>query len=118
MEKYLDEVILSEAHKLGMEAGNRVIPTPMAVVDTAANKAFYVSDGVCGFAWISIHPANCSIARTAKKLYGARTSSRGGMQIWVNHFGQSLARKEAYAQAFAYHLTEMGVKAYAGSNID
>lgn len=44
----------------------------------------------------------------------------GGVSIWVGGFGQSVQRKEAYANAFAEVLNERveGVRAYAGSRMD
>lgn len=79
---------------------------------------YTVPDGVCGFAWVNIRPGNCSLARHAHKLLKARTGYYGGMEIWVNGFGQSYERKRAYASAYAEVMRAAGVDAYPGSRLD
>lgn len=96
---------------------------------------WHVPEGVCGFAWITLYakgtdgrrfvnyltgtqkPARADLAPpvAAKKAYG------GGFQVWVHSASQSLARKEAYAQAFANVIREAnieGLAVYAGSRMD
>jgi hypothetical protein len=41
-----------------------------------------------------------------------------GYDIWVGGFGQSMARKEAYAGAFAKVLKDNGIDAYMQSRMD
>jgi len=108
------------AHRAGLEAGNNVIPQPMVVVDGKTEEVIdVVNDGLCGFAWIDIHPARGAFVEYlksrnwgSKKIYGA------GYQIWVGQYNQSVTRKYAYAQAFAKVLNEYGIKANAGSRLD
>ncbi len=77
-----------------------------------------VMDGVCGFAWVTIRPGTSSFARWVSKTGRGRKGYYGGIQIWVSGFGQSMTRKEAYADAFAAVLREAGVSASAGSRMD
>jgi hypothetical protein len=86
--------------------------------NSPVKKEWFVADGVCGFAWITVHPANCSFAIWAKKNDGWRAAYGGGMQKWVSQFNQSMQRKEAYAAAYAGVLASHGIKAYSGSRMD
>ena len=49
---------------------------------------------------------------------GRKDSYYGGYTSWGSGFGQSLARKEAYARAFAKHLEQNGITAIAMSRMD
>ena len=42
----------------------------------------------------------------------------GGWYVSVREFGQSMTRKEAYAEAFAKVLTEEGMSCYVDSRMD
>ena len=42
----------------------------------------------------------------------------GGWYVSVREFGQSLTRKEAYAEAFAKVLSEVGMRCYVDSRMD
>ena len=78
-----------------------------------------MSDGVCGFAWVNIKPARGKFVKYLKdNNIGRKDSYYGGYTVWVRGFGQSLARKESYARAFADVLTTNGIKAYAMSRMD
>ena len=69
MNTYANEIpatIYEQAHAAGMAAGNGCTPTPMVVGQPTtplgndidySKETYYVSDGVCGFAWINIKPA-------------------------------------------------------------
>lgn len=107
--------VFSAAHEAGLAAGGAVVPVPMVV---SGYEHQPVMDGVCGFAWINIHPGTCPAARYAKKYLGARKAYEGGMQIWVSAYNQSMTRKSAYAGAFAKVLMENGITAYAGERMD
>ena len=123
----------AQAHAAGMAAGNAVRPTPMIVRNGSiringqplnpyapdGQIIDVVADGACGFAWVTVHPATSSFARWCAKVHGSRRAYGGGMQVkWVAEFNQSMARKEAYARAFADVLNTAGIKAYAGSRMD
>lgn len=108
------------AHAAGMAAGYGSTPTPMVVsggVPGETPKSWYVSEGACGFAWVVVK-GTTPFARWAKKTGKASKHYPSGLSFWVSEFGQSMARKEAYAYAFAKVLTEHGITAYAGSRMD
>ena len=109
-------LVFNKAHEAGMEEGEAVVPTPMTVV--GGGQEYHVSEGVCGFAWIGSINGNSSFGRWLKKTGKGRKGYPSGMTIWVHQFGQSMARKEAYASAFADVLKEAGVKCFAGSRLD
>lgn len=120
------KALTDKAHAFGMAAAGATVPTPMIVQQHAsmANdaspvvKEWVVPDGACGFAWITIRPATSRFARWMKKAGLASPAYGGGVQVWVSYFNQSVARKEAYAEAYAEVLRDAGVTAYAGSRLD
>lgn len=110
--------IWDEANKAGVAAAQACKPIPMTVYeDRPGGQSWHVPDGVCGFAWIAFK-GNTPWARWAKKNAGATKNYPSGLHIWVSDFGQSMARKEAYARAFAKVLNENGIEAYADSRMD
>jgi hypothetical protein len=69
---------------------------------------YRVEGGVCGFARVEVRPRNTA---WAKWLLGAGWCSSDYFKcvtLNISHFGQSMQRKEAYAAAFARHLTACG----------
>ena len=131
MTVYANEIpatVYADAHAKGIAAGNGCTPTPMVVGTPTtplgndidySKDTHYVSDGVCGFAWVNIKPARGKFVKYLKdNNIGRKDSYYGGYTIWVRGFGQSLARKESYARAFADVLTTNGIKAYAMSRMD
>jgi hypothetical protein len=108
--------LFEKAHKAGMEAGERIIPTPMTV--QSGGKSYFVGEGVCGFAWIKIRPARGKFVKWLKATDKGHAGYNGGYEIWVGAFGQSMTRKEAYADAFAKVLQDAGINAYAQSRMD
>jgi hypothetical protein len=82
-------------------------------------KSWHEPEGVCGFAWVNVYPANGSFARWLTKNGHASKAYGGGTQIWIKAFGQSMQRKEACARVMAdVFTTHLGVTAYAGSRMD
>jgi len=120
------QTVYNKAHAAGMLAGQGCIPSPMVVQQHAEvfNDASPVvqqwteNEGVCGFAWVTIRPANCSFGLWLKKNNKGGKAYRGGCQVWVGEFNQSMTRKEAYAQAFAEELHNYGIDAHADSRMD
>ena len=122
--------IYSIAYAAGMAALNAAKPTPMGVVEADIygnplpnGRSYCVSEGACGFAWVTIRPGNCAFANWLKRNQYARRGYGGGVQIWVSEGGQSMQRKEAFAAAFRGVLNEfqeeLGFKsAYSGSRMD
>ena len=127
MSKVACEKLLEKAHLMGMDAGRRVGVTPMVVGTPTElfgneidwNKSTYhVSDGVCGFAGVVIKPARGKFVSYLKKLGMGYKHYYGGWYVSVREFGQSMTRKEAYAEAFAKVLTEEGMSCYVDSRMD
>ena len=122
--------IVKKAQEAGNSAMQATVPIPMIVGEPidmfdpyspfdTTKKIYHVPQGVCGFAWVSIRPANSRFANYLKKLgIGRPDSYAGGLRISIREGGQSLALKEAFAGAYAEVLQEYGIKAYANSRID
>ena len=105
-------------------------PTPMVVSEhenpfddnSPVNQSWYVSEGVCGFAWVVFKPATHSFVKWMKEQGHAGPNYGGGYSVWVRGYGQSMQRKEAYARAFAEVLRqafdEKKLRIYAQSRMD
>ena len=126
MSKKIDYAALyAAADAAGKQAADAAVPTPMIVGKAIgltdqidySQPTYFVADGPCGFAWVQF-AGNTGWGRWAKKEGHARPAYGGGLQIRVADYGQSVMRKEAYAQAFADVLREAGVTAYAESRLD
>lgn len=84
-----------------------------------SRETYFVEDGVCGFAWVNVKPANSKFAKFLKENLRARNDSYlGGVSLSISQYNQSLQKKEAYAYAFAKVLEEAGIRAYANSRMD
>ena len=108
------EALYAQADAAGTLAAEDAVPTPMVVgsetqpfsgVIDYTKPTYFVSEGLCGFAWVKFK-GNTAFGRLAKKTGKASKAYGGGLQVWVSGFGQSVTRKSAYAQAFATVLTE------------
>jgi hypothetical protein len=126
--------LMREAHRAGMAAGRGSTPPTMIVRQHAdpmndrspVDRAWVVPDGPCGFAWVTIRPAHSRAAKVMAGLFdgtfggnAGHNSYSGGMQLSIWEFNQSMVRKEAYAHAFARHLTDAGIAGvYTGSRMD
>lgn len=106
------------AHRAGMEAGQAARPDPMVVIDPSVRR-YSVPDGPCGFAWVRF-PNRGKFAQWALASGLAKKSIvHPGLIIRVHEFGQSIDRKEAYAQAYAESLhAALGIDATYGSRLD
>lgn len=123
-----EAAIIAAAEAAGMAAGNRCEPVPMIVGSPTSvlgstidpsKKTYFVEAGCCGFAWVNIKPGTSRIAKYLKSVGKARSSYTGGVDVWVSEFGQSMARKEDYAGAYARVLRDNGVdRAYSMSRMD
>ena len=101
----------------GVRAAMAAIPKPMTVVDRDGNKVDYVSEGVCGFAWLHV-PGNTSFGRWLKKKGLARPDYPTGLSVWVSAYNQSHDRKAAHAYAMASYLQLHGIECSARSRLD
>ena len=110
--------VFDKAHEAGMKAVESLFVQPMIVQD--GHREYVILDGACGFAWVTIRPGNSKLARAAKQYAGARRAYNGGVQIWVSAFNQSMAKKEAYAVAYAATLQYLTgeTRVFAESRID
>ena len=127
MSKVHCEKVLERAHLMGMDAGRRVGVTPMVVGTPTelmgneidySKKTYVVEGGVCGFAGVVIKPARGKFVSYLKSIGMGNKHYYGGWYVSVREFGQSLARKEAYAEAFAGVLKEVGMRVYVDSRMD
>jgi hypothetical protein len=118
--------IYQEAHYKGNVAVEMTTVTPMVVQqrenplddDSRLVRQYFVSDGVCGFASVTVKPANSKFAKFLVANGLGRKAYNGGVSMSVRDFNQSLQRKEAYAYAFASVLNEHGIKAHVESRMD
>ena len=127
MSKVACEKLLERAHLMGMDAGRAASVTPMIVGSPStpfgsdidySKKTYFVEGGVCGFAGVVIKPARGKFVSYLKKLGMGYKHYYGGWYVSVREFGQSLTRKEAYAEAFAKVLGEAGMRCYVDSRMD
>jgi hypothetical protein len=109
--------IVEKAYWAGIEAGKNAMPVPMHVIENGI-PIDRIDDGACGFAWVTVRPANSSFAIWAKKQGLMRPMYGGGVTYWVGVFGQSVDRKAAFAGAYAKVLRENGIQATAGDRLD
>lgn len=131
--------IITKAEAAGLAACRACVPVPMVVstdpMFSAAKPKFdYVTEGPCGFAWIKFYAksaVNKEFLKEIKKagyceVPGDRRPSTsafskaygGGYDRWVFDGGQSIARKEAYAEAYAKVLQSYGIECDAQSRMD
>jgi hypothetical protein len=96
----------ADAYRAGLEAGRAHRPTPMLVTQTDGTPVDTVSDGACGFAWVTVRPGTSSFARWLVGQKLARSAYGGGVDIWMRDFGQSVERKAVMARVMAEALTE------------
>lgn len=119
------KAIYAEAYEAGLIAGKEV-GVPKFVVGSAIglsdaidfNKKTYILEGLCGFAWVNISPARGAFVNWLKAQEIGSKGYYGGYEIWVREFGQSVDRKEAFAQAFADVLRKYDIAAYGASRLD
>jgi hypothetical protein len=120
--------IYTKADDAGRKAVEALQVRPMVVTrrdnpmddNSPVVQSWYVEDGVCGFAWVNIKPANSKFAKFLLRNGLARKDSYyGGVTVWVSDYNQSMQKKEAYAHAFAKVIRECGIdKCYASSRMD
>lgn len=120
------EALYLKAYEAGAAAAAASVPTPMVVSEHAnplndaspVKRSWFVSDGVCGFAWVKVRPGNSSFANWLKKNGKGRPDYPSGVAINISAYNQSMERKEAHARAMAKVLSEAGITAYADSRMD
>jgi len=126
--------MVREAEQAAQVASANATPTPMLVyeADGLSNRpkpdarAWHVPDGMCGFAWVNVSPANSRIANRIKEFgtFNTHRAYEGGLNVWMHLGGQSVARKEAAAQAYsqviAQYIADTGetARVYPQSRLD
>lgn len=98
--------------------GVEIVRVDLADKPIAGEPTYYLDDFPCGFAWVNIRPGNSPFANWLKKHGYASKAYEGGVTIWISAYGQSMRKKEAYANAFAEFLRTQGITAYAHSRMD
>ena len=98
---------LRDAQRAGCAAVAALSVTPMTVV--GREGVYHVEGGVCGFARVEVRPRNTAWAKWLREACGWRSSDYFKcITLNISDFGQSMQRKEAFAAAFAAHLTAKG----------
>ena len=112
--------LLKKAEAAGLKAGLEVSTNPVTFKDVHSGQTYDVAEGMCGFAWVNISPARGKFVNYLKKIGKGYTSYQGGYNVPAGgvELGQSITRKEAYAEAFAKVLQDWGIKCYVSSRLD
>ena len=127
MSKSTERELYEKAHLAGMRAGHGEEVTPMIVGTPTtifgddidhSKPTYFVEGGACGFAGVVIKPARGKFVSLLKKYGLGWKHYYGGFYMTCGEFGQSLARKEAYCEAFASVLGEAGIRCYVDSRMD
>lgn len=118
--------LFADADRAGQKAADAFTPTPMIVGSPTtplgndidpAKPTYLVSEGVCGFAWVWMKGTS-GFARWAKANGLARNGYPNGVMFRARIAGQSMQRREAYAQAFAAVLRDAGLDCYVETRMD
>ena len=112
--------LLKKAEAAGLKAGLEVSTNPVTFKDVHSGQTYDVAEGMCGFAWVNISPARGKFVNYLKKIGKGYTSYQGGYNVPAGgvELGQSITRKEAYAEAYAKVLQDWGIKCYVSSRLD
>lgn len=121
--------VYAKAMAAAREAGAAATPAPMVVQQhenmlddhSPVKKSYYVSDGVCGFAWVWFPKINTPFTRWLRSTNLAYKHYGTGCDVSMSSIGnQSLERKEAAARAFVAKVHEFlpEEKMYVQSRID
>jgi hypothetical protein len=114
------------------EAFKACDPTPMVVYEAEGltdrpkdgGKAWYVGEGVCGFASVIITPATSSFAKWLNRSNIGHKNYGGGWHVSVYNLveesksSQSYERKVAAARAAVQVLKDAGISAYVWDRLD
>jgi hypothetical protein len=124
------ETLMKELAGIAETAYMAAQPAPMVVFETAGlsntpkpnGNSWYVSEGVCGFAWVVIKPATSSFAKwLARKDIGYKAYDGGWvlpMHYFIVNMSQSLERAEAASYAVAQELRKHNINCFATSRMD
>ena len=131
MKPEMAKKIMEEAEAAGIAALEKCVPEPMGVTDGV--QSWVIPDGECGFAWVTVQCKGMGLqfVNALKRLGMASADincfdpgvvwKKGvyrGYQYWVHHGNQSVAKKEAYAEAFGAVLRTHNIPCTSGSRLD
>ena len=116
----------------GVHAGNNAaaacVPSPMVVQqhknqlddNSPVEKEYFVSEGLCGFAWVVIHPGTCSFARWLLKNRpnDCGKDYYGGLAVYPSLNTQSVDRKESWARTVCKIFGAAGINCQTRSRLD
>lgn len=119
MTTYAD--VYNEAKGAAKQAFAMATPTPMVV--TGDKEDYFISEGLCGFAWVTVKlDARTQEGRALRELGATGSASRGWQfsfnDIVPEYRGQSVERMMVGCQAFANVLNSWGVEARATYRLD
>ena len=116
----MSKEIIDEAFAAAREAAETAIPHPMIVGQATGlfgsgmvpGTEEYVSEGLCGFAWVNIKPARGPLIKYCKQNKIGHPGTYGGWSISMGSvtMSQSIERKECAADAFVKVLQKYGVE--------
>jgi hypothetical protein len=116
--------IWTDAFIAGEAAAKACTPKPMTIVqvnpitDEVIKTYEPIADGMCGFAWVKIRPANSAFARWLKDNNIGHKAYDGGWDVSIQLYSQSWERKYAHAKATAEVLKAAGINAIAYERLD
>ncbi len=111
---------------LAAESNNQIVPmvvgsppidNPFSNKIDPSQPTYFVADGPCGFAWVNFDGRD-PFCRYMKKKDLVRPDYPKGFSYWISEYGQSMQKKEIYANAFARSLQLAGVKCSPRSRMD
>ena len=121
--------IHAEAVAAADAAWEAAVPTPMIVGESTtpfgstidySKPTYFVSEGMCGFGSVTIHPARGAYVLYLKSIGAGRAAYGGGFSVYHHSTkrGQSYTRNEAAARAYAAVCQKYGIKAYGSARLD
>ena len=114
--------LFTQAVMAGNKAGEEAIPRPMIVTGGilgGKKESWYVSEGMCGFAWVDVPDKTCELAQYMMIFErGYSDYPKVHAKYWVSEFNQSYERKLAYAKAMAKVFRDAGFEATYDSRLD
>lgn len=129
------EKVFAEASAAYQKAFDGAIPQAMVVGSPSSplgndidpsKPVYYVSEGVCGFAWVHFSNGRGNFAKFMKEKKGGYNSYYGkGYEVWSSDFGrddqkrsQSMERKVAGCRAAVEVFRSYGIEANVQSRMD
>lgn len=117
------EMLWSAADAAGRKAAAECTPRPMVVTQHGSETGGVrvvdiIDDGMCGFAYVKIRPANGPFVKWLKTRNVGYKAYGGGWEVSIHDYGQSWERKRAHARAMATVLRDAGINATSYDRLD